>query len=499
MKQPSETAGATDIAQIQLLRVADILPDPNNRKGHDPAELQLLAESIERDGLLQPIVVRDREPNALTAYMIVAGERRWEAHRLLGREMIEARVVTPRDVTESIRKRAAENFHRVDLSPIEKAKQLVELFDSGMDQQAIAEFIGAKDQSTVSNFTRLLKLPADVQELVHKGQLTNSHAKALLRFEKWPAVLGFIAQKAAKEGASSKALEKGLPFAEDLENKELVFGMGWLCAHLNNLPAQYRMDPDFVEGFSEWEDSSVYCLDLEKGKAAAELISATAAARSVRSRGDSSAGGSEAGEKPGMTAAEIAARKELIAKNKAARAEITDTFERARIMVGCATIGSIGEHLERFLTRVAIADGRHSSRLKEAAGLIEIKWPRGGLAEVPVGDAMRVAALAVMLRERDDALRFVGDVPDSLQTFAQGVEIKAPAAAVSAKAVKTQVERELAAGRKKRTTITDDTRSEVRRLYEAGRTGAEIAAAVGISLPSVQNIKKALGFVKGSK
>ncbi len=504
MKQTTDIAGATEVVPIQLLPIEAIVPDPNNRKDHNEAALAELASSIAADGLLQPIVVR---PIAADQFQIVAGERRWLAFQSLGRSEIPARVMGELAADDAqlaaTRRRLAENFHRVDLSPIEKARDLEQLFKDGMTNADVVEFVGAKDPSTISNMMRLLKLPKKVQDWLQAGSLTAAHGKALLRFENWPKLVEAIAERAIDQGASSKALEKGLPFVDDLVEDGHVFDFEWKVRNLNTLPAKWRLDPDFVEAENQYEERAVYCLDVKKGRLVCEEVEAAIAAE--REKSSSSR---KSGESVGLSATELAARKRKMEQNKAARAAITATSAAALARL---KKGGTPTEIVHVVIEAALADFRHSKHLAEAAKLLDLKLPKerakgGAWRDLSMSDGIRIAALAVMIRERDDALRFAGDVPQSITLVAGGVvksaPIAPPAAAVKlpakVKAAPAAVKRP-AKKRAKRAVITDATRAQVKRAVESGRTGSEIAKQLGISLPSVQNIKKALGLVRRAK
>lgn len=417
MKTPQETAGGALASPIQNLRVTDIVPDPNNRKNHDKTELQTLADSITRDGLLQPIIVR---PVSAGKYMLIAGERRWLAHQLNKTETIEARVsgaVSATVTVEAVRKRAAENFHRVDLSPIEKAKQLQELFELKMTQSEIAAFVGAKDQSTVSNLCRLLRLPKDVQELVHTGELTAAHAKALLRFEKHPKLLAKLSALVVENGASSKMLEKGIPFVDELRTAGLVHEFNWRVAEMKDLPKEYEADPDFIEGENQYQETTVICLDPSKGqKVAKQVEDAENAANAAAASKSKNAAGC-------MTDAQKKERAKKIADNRAARAKIDEAFSKARTRLERVTaLDSVPEVLHVVLESAATQLGES---LKTAAALLGVTIGPGvrkaGLYRVfeheelqalAPHDALRVVAMAITLKQCEDAKRYSAEVPD---------------------------------------------------------------------------------------
>ncbi|MBI3449045.1 MAG: ParB/RepB/Spo0J family partition protein [Acidobacteria bacterium] len=149
------------------------------RETFDEADLRSLTESIRRDGLLQPVVAR---PAAGGGYEIIAGERRWRAARTAGLKRIPVMIQEIAD-DRALELALVENLQRRDLDPLEEAKAfrvLSERFDLTQDQ--IAERVG-KSRSAVANTLRILKLPAEVQDLIRSGKLTRGHARALLALD----------------------------------------------------------------------------------------------------------------------------------------------------------------------------------------------------------------------------------------------------------------------------------------------------------------------------
>lgn len=144
------------------------------RTFHD-AELQELAESIRQQGLLQPIVVR---PRSNGSYEILAGERRWRACKLVGKESIEV-VVKNVDDQAALAMCLIENIQREKLNPIEEAKGYQRLIDDfGLKQSLVGQLVG-KSRSRISQLLSLLGLPAVVRERINKGELSGAHGIAL--------------------------------------------------------------------------------------------------------------------------------------------------------------------------------------------------------------------------------------------------------------------------------------------------------------------------------
>ncbi|MEF9955933.1 MAG: ParB/RepB/Spo0J family partition protein [Acinetobacter sp.] len=141
-------------------------------------ELQELAASIEKHGVMQPIVVRPVDDEA-HPYEIIAGERRWRAAILAGLTQIPA-IVRELNDQVAIALALIENIQRQDLNPIDQALALQRFHDDfGLSHQEIADTVG-KARTTVSNLLRLLSLPDSIKDLMQQGQLDMGHARAIL-------------------------------------------------------------------------------------------------------------------------------------------------------------------------------------------------------------------------------------------------------------------------------------------------------------------------------
>ena len=167
-------AGALSIAISQV--------QPNSRqprKHFDTPSLQDLADSIREHGVLQPITVRRTTTGY---YQIIAGERRWRAAKLAGRNEIPA-VILEADDRKALELGLVENLQREDLDPMEEAEGYATLIhDFGLTQEDVAARMG-KSRSAVANALRLTTLPAYVRDLVADGTITAGHARAVLPVE----------------------------------------------------------------------------------------------------------------------------------------------------------------------------------------------------------------------------------------------------------------------------------------------------------------------------
>ena len=164
---------------VTNLKIIDVEPNKNQaRKKFDTESLEELAESIKRYGVIQPIVVTQKEKY----YEIIAGERRWRASKLAGLTEIPA-IIRENDERKNQEISLIENIQREDLNPIEKAKGFKVLMeDYGLTQQQLADTLGIS-RSTLANTVRLLNLSPKVMELVMDGKLTEGHCRALLVIE----------------------------------------------------------------------------------------------------------------------------------------------------------------------------------------------------------------------------------------------------------------------------------------------------------------------------
>ena len=148
------------------------------RKNFDETALRELSESIKRHGLIQPIIVIEKDGG----YMLIAGERRFRATKLLGESKIKAIVA---DIeSQSLRELALiENIQRADLNPIELANSYKELIDEyKITQDGLANIIH-KSRVQITNTMRLLSLSATTQEYIKEGKLTQGHAKVIVGLE----------------------------------------------------------------------------------------------------------------------------------------------------------------------------------------------------------------------------------------------------------------------------------------------------------------------------
>lgn len=148
------------------------------RRNFDALELEQLSASIQENGVLQPILVREKD----CGYQIIAGERRWRASSMAGLKDIPAMIVKVDD-KKMLEIAIVENVQRQNLNPIEEANAYKNMLDElGYKQEEVAKKMG-KSREYVSNMIRLLKLPEDVQRLVSEGKISMGHARAIVNTE----------------------------------------------------------------------------------------------------------------------------------------------------------------------------------------------------------------------------------------------------------------------------------------------------------------------------
>ena len=195
--------------QMRELPLGLIDRNPYQTRLHlDEPAMEELVASIRNTGVVQPIVVR---PIGGGRFQLIAGQRRWEASRRAGKTAIPA-VVREVSDQQAMELTIIENLQRQDLNPMEQARAFDRLGrEFGLTQEQMAQRTGI-DRATVSNYIRLLKLPAPVQTLVEQGKLSFGHAKVLLSLDSLE-MINKLADRVVEQGLSVRALE------------QLVFGL----------------------------------------------------------------------------------------------------------------------------------------------------------------------------------------------------------------------------------------------------------------------------------
>lgn len=202
------------VAELPISKI-----DPNRdqaRKRFDENALAELSRSIEEVGVVQPIVVCKNGDR----YTIIAGERRFRASRMAGRETIPA-VVRDWDENQRMAASLVENLQRDDLNPIEEAAGIQALMDKfGLTQDQVAKRLG-KSRPAVANTTRLLTLPDEVQQMLIEGKLSAGHGRALVAVEGDERKIK-LANMAVQQAWSVRRLEQVVALGEAVAEPKAV-------------------------------------------------------------------------------------------------------------------------------------------------------------------------------------------------------------------------------------------------------------------------------------
>lgn len=204
----AEPEAKTEAAGRGLLALAIGQLEPNRfqpRTDFDETGLEELAESIKAQGIVQPIVVIPKEGHE-GRFHIVAGERRWRAAQRAGLAEVPVVVREVMSDQQLLEMALVENIQREDLNAIEEAEAYRALSETfSLSQEEIATRVG-KGRTTITNILRLLRLPAEVQDLLRSGRLTAGQARPLLSFPD-PRKQIELAEKAVREGLTARDLE----------------------------------------------------------------------------------------------------------------------------------------------------------------------------------------------------------------------------------------------------------------------------------------------------
>lgn len=221
--------------QVASLPIADIQPNPlQPRSVFDSTRLEELANSIQQNGIIQPILVRRKGSH----YELIAGERRLRAAKLAG--LVDVPAIIQDYADDRILEIALiENIQREDLNPMETAQALERLhMQMNLSHEEIAARTG-KDRTTITNMIRLLRLPGEVQLLVAERRLSMGHARAILGLAT-PELQTQIAEKAAAQGFSVRQVERlvkkvnepRVPSEDPLQDPNIKAAVGSLEAAL---------------------------------------------------------------------------------------------------------------------------------------------------------------------------------------------------------------------------------------------------------------------------
>jgi ParB family chromosome partitioning protein len=249
------TQGSSTINEIPIDQIE---ANPNQpRREFDPTALQELANSISQLGIVQPITLRQVAENH---YQIIAGERRWRASQLAGLTAIPAYIKTIND--ENVMEMAlVENIQREDLNAIEIALAYQQLMENGaMTQDKVSERVG-KSRSAVTNYLRLLKLPAQVQMALQKKEIDMGHARALLALDS-PSMQIKLFKEVQKNGYSVRKVEE---MVQQLKNGEDVESGKKKISAKTTLPEEFNVLKSRLSDFFKTK-VQMSCTAKGKGK-----------------------------------------------------------------------------------------------------------------------------------------------------------------------------------------------------------------------------------------
>ena len=230
----TETIRTQGSSTINEIAIEEIEANPNQpRREFDEEALQELATSIREIGIIQPITLRQVANNR---FQIIAGERRWRASQIAGLKAIPAYIRTISD--ESVMEMAlVENIQREDLNAIEIALAYEHLLEtSGMTQEKVSERVG-KSRTAITNYLRLLKLPAQVQMALQKKEIDMGHARALLAIDS-PSLQIKLFKEIQKDNWSVRKVEE---MVQQLKSGENIESGKKKMASRNVLPEEFTL------------------------------------------------------------------------------------------------------------------------------------------------------------------------------------------------------------------------------------------------------------------
>lgn len=247
------TQGSSNLNEIEISLIE---PNPNQpRREFDQDALQELANSINEVGIIQPITLRQLTSGK---YQIIAGERRWRASQLAGLKSIPAYIRTVED--EGVMEMAlVENIQREDLNAIEVALAYQHLAETtGMTQEKISKRVG-KSRAAITNFMRLLKLPAQVQMALKNHEIDMGHARALLAIDS-PSTQIKLFKEIQKQQYSVRKVEEMVQAIKNGEDVKTVKGK---VAAKSQLPAEFNV---LKERLTQFFQTKVQMTCSSKGK-----------------------------------------------------------------------------------------------------------------------------------------------------------------------------------------------------------------------------------------
>lgn len=249
-----KTSGSSSINEIELSKIS---VNPNQpRREFDPIALQELADSIAEIGIIQPITLRQMSEDA---YQIIAGERRYRAAIQAGLQTIPAYIRTADD--ENVMEMALiENIQREDLNAVEIALAYQHLIEQyGLTQEKLSERIG-KNRTTITNYLRLLRLPAPIQMALQNKEIDMGHARPLLALDN-PTLQIKLFQQIIKEKLSVRKVEEMVKALT--EGESVKSGGKKITPKGARLPEEYNA---LRSSLSKFFQTKVQLTCSEKGK-----------------------------------------------------------------------------------------------------------------------------------------------------------------------------------------------------------------------------------------
>ena len=226
LKAEHKPIGQAEVRNDLEIDINLVEPNPEQpRISFKKEDLEELASSIKKNGLLQPLLVR----KVGDKYQIIAGERRWQACKQLGMKKVPVRLKDADD-DQTIILALIENIQRSDLNPIEEAYGYRRMMERGkMTQSEVAQAV-SKGRSTIANALRLLELPEDAQQLLFEEKITAGHARAILS----------IPTKEGRTKLTDKLMEQNLTVREAEAMARLLSGVKKEPAQRTQQPKSYK-------------------------------------------------------------------------------------------------------------------------------------------------------------------------------------------------------------------------------------------------------------------
>ena len=249
------TQGSSTINEIPIEQIEPNADQP--RSLFNEEALQELANSIHEIGIIQPITLRQISDNR---FQIIAGERRWRASKIAGLKTIPAYIRTIND--ENVMEMAlVENIQREDLNPVEIALASEHLLENtGMTQEKVSERVG-KSRTAVTNYLRLLKLPAQVQMSLQKKEVDMGHARALLALDS-PSLQLKVFKEILKNGWPVRKVEE---VVQKLKNGDDIDTGKKKIQAKTKLPEEFIVLKDRLSSFLDTK-VQLTCSNKGKGK-----------------------------------------------------------------------------------------------------------------------------------------------------------------------------------------------------------------------------------------